>query len=72
LTRGPVVRTSSALATGIALFAVMWLSACARGPLAQASVGPGYRPANIYRAQRQLPASLRRIAVLPMSVEAED
>ncbi len=36
------------------------------------SAGPVYTPSNIYRGVEKLPASLKRVAVLPLRVEGKD
>jgi len=35
-------------------------------------IGPGYQPSNVYYRQPTLPAQLRRVAVLPMTIAKDD
>ena len=59
-------------ATILSLGAVWLLTGCATGPLARSPVGPVYQPNNVYRASVRMPPQIRRVAVLPVSVEASD
>jgi len=54
------------------LAAVWFLAGCATGPLARSPAGPVYQPNNVYRASARMPPQIRRVAVLPMSVEANE
>lgn len=48
------------------------LAGCARWPMANSPVAATYQPNNYYRSGVHMPASIRRVSVLPMNIEVED
>lgn len=51
-------------------FAVLtFVCGCKTARLSDPVAGAGYKPDNIYRAQKQLPVSIRRVAVLPATCD---
>lgn len=54
-----------------ALFSFV-VSGCASGGSSPASLASSYRPSNVHQAVQRLPSHIRRVAVLPVSVETGD
>jgi hypothetical protein len=59
------------LCAALALGSLSW-GGCTSARPSQPGSGPGYQPNNVYRANLRLPLDLRRVAVLPVSVEEGD
>jgi hypothetical protein len=57
--------------THFLLLALLLLPGCATRPCCDYVIGPSYRPTNIYGADSPLPANLRRVAILPLRLDAE-
>lgn len=60
------------LPTWLGLVAALFLNGCASTPFIGQTLVPSYEPSNVFLEEPLLPASLRRIAVLPMSSLTED
>lgn len=55
----------------VSLFTVLGLGCgCKTARLSDPVAGTGYKPDNVYRALKQLPVSIRRVAVLPPTCDA--
>lgn len=51
------------------LLVLLWTSGCRTGALRGPVCGPGFEPANVFRASERLPHQFRRVAVLPLTFE---
>lgn len=51
------------------LAALLGTAGCQTGPLNDPILGSGYQPGNVYTSFDQLPVSLRRVAVLPLTCD---
>jgi hypothetical protein len=65
------VTASSSIRLGLCALLVI-ASGCATSRQSPAGFDTGYQPNNVYRANIRLPLDVRRVAVLPVSVEAGD
>lgn len=50
--------------------ALFWLAGCATPPLGDIVTGPVYVPTNVFTITNRLPASLRRVALLPLTASS--
>jgi len=57
---------------GAFLAAAVLLAGCASGPLSDVVTGSSYQPSNIYRQSATIPNHVRRVAVLPVTVESQN
>lgn len=70
--RDPRGRRSPA-AVGLVLLSGWLLVGCkALLPANDMVIGPAYKPSNVYRASAVMPATLRRVAVMPLAAATED
>lgn len=65
--RGFPARMTVVLAIAVAL-----VNGCATGSYSGSPMGPLYHPTNVYRQAGKFPAHIRRVAVLPVSIEERD
>jgi hypothetical protein len=54
----------------VALLLLIVGAGCKTTRLAEPVLGPGYQPQNVYHSFKQLPISIRRVAVLPTTCDA--
>lgn len=62
---------SPTLTVVVALALLAGTTGCKTGPLNDPVLGAGYHPGNVYTSFNQLPVSLRRVAVLPLTCDSQ-
>ncbi len=72
--KSPHSKRAIRFATASLALLVLLAAGCASRSPRHPSAAPGssYRPSNVYRASSKLPSQIRRVAVLPVSVEPGD
>ena len=55
--------------TFLALFSILLQPGCSLKPITDPIVGPGHNTSNVFRKEAVLPATLRRLAVLPLTYD---
>lgn len=71
-TSSPVGFGRGLLLTFLCLISPVVLTGCSRPPFLAQAMTPSYKPSNVFQAEPSLPASIRRIAMLPMGSLTDD